>query len=120
MKKNRRCYTTGSKKSTLFKSIEKVVYPDMFKVDLSKFLAHMIHVTADVLLQATDKPCHSIQTHLGWEGQLNNEICTPFYSLLVKQDKDGQKKAAKKILCGLSAFSKHCKSPFIWVKSLVL
>ena len=92
----------------------------MFKVDLSKFLAHMIHVTADVLLQATDKPCHSIQTHLGWEGQLNNEICTPFYSLLVKQDKDGQKKAAKKILCGLSAFSKHCKSPFIWVKSLVL
>jgi ABC-type polysaccharide/polyol phosphate transport system ATPase subunit len=71
MKKNRRCYTTGSKKSTLFKSIEKVIYPDMFKVDLSKFLAHMIHVTADVLLQATGKPCHFIQTHLGWEGQIS-------------------------------------------------
>mmetsp|Transcript_35854 Transcript_35854/g.65778 ORF Transcript_35854/g.65778 Transcript_35854/m.65778 type:complete len:248 (+) Transcript_35854:328-1071(+) len=49
-----------------------------------------------------------------WADRLNNEICTPFYSLFMKQDEESQEKAAEKILSGLRAFSKHCKGPFFY------
>ena len=39
----------------------------MSNKDLVKFLAHMIHVTATVLLQAAGKPKLFIQTCLRWE-----------------------------------------------------
>ena len=64
MKKGKRCYITGSKISILFKSITKIIYPDMPKSDLSKFSAHMICVTATILLQATGKPGLFMQTRL--------------------------------------------------------
>ena len=67
MKNGKRCYITGSKVSDLFKSIAKTIYPDMSDKDLGKFSAHMIRVTATVLLQAAGKADLFIQTRLRWE-----------------------------------------------------
>ena len=49
------------------RSIAKNIYPDISEKELSKFLAHMICVTATVLLQAAGKPGLLIQTRLLWE-----------------------------------------------------
>ena len=67
MKNGKRCYITGSKISILFKLIAKTIYPDMSDKDLGKFSAHMIRVTAAVLLQAAGKAELFIQTRLCWE-----------------------------------------------------
>ena len=66
--KNKIRYITGSKIRDLFRAIAKAVYPDITKAELSKFSAHMIRVTACVILQIADKPAHFIKTRLRWEG----------------------------------------------------
>ena len=60
-------YLTGSKISALFKDIAKFIYPNITKKDLSQFSAHMIRVSAAVLLQVADKPEHFIKMRLRWE-----------------------------------------------------
>ena len=62
-------YITGDKIAKLFKDIARTVYPDISPSELSKFSAHIIRVTACVLLQIADKPQHFIQTRLRWEGE---------------------------------------------------
>ena len=57
-------FIMGSKISILSKSIAKTIYPDMSDKDLGQFSAHMIRVTAAVLLQAAGKPELFIQTRL--------------------------------------------------------
>ena len=54
-------YITGSKISALFKDIAKFIYPNITKKDLSQFSAHMIRVSAGVLLQVADMPEHFIK-----------------------------------------------------------
>mmetsp|Transcript_4564 Transcript_4564/g.8166 ORF Transcript_4564/g.8166 Transcript_4564/m.8166 type:complete len:261 (-) Transcript_4564:176-958(-) len=49
-----------------------------------------------------------------WTDKFNNDLCSAFYSLLLKQDKDGQESAAEKILTSLREFAKHCKGPFFY------
>lgn len=66
--KKKRCYITGSKVRGLFRAIAKDIYPDITDAELSKFSAHMIRVTACVILQIADKPEHFIKTRLRWEG----------------------------------------------------
>ncbi len=61
-------FITGSRISKLFKEIAQSVYPDITPTELSKFSAHMIRVSAAVLLQMADKPEHFIKTRLRWEG----------------------------------------------------
>ena len=46
-----------------------------------------------------------------WADKVNNEMCSNFYTLLLKQDTDSQDKAAEKILNGLRQFHKECKGP---------
>lgn len=53
-----------------------------------------------------------------WADKLNNEICTNFYTLLMKQDKESQDVAAEKILNGLRQFDKECKGPFFYGEDL--
>ena len=49
-----------------------------------------------------------------WTDKLNNEICSQFYVLLLRQDIEEQEKAAAKILNGIREFSKHCKGPYFY------
>lgn len=46
-----------------------------------------------------------------WAQRLNDEVCTPFYSLLKGQDEERQ---VERILAGLRDFSKRCKGPFFY------
>ena len=62
-------YITGSKIALLFKSIAMDIYPDITKAELSKFSAHMIRVSAAVLLQIAEKPAHFIKMRLRWESE---------------------------------------------------
>ena len=66
--KKKRRWLTGARIRTHFHSIAKHVYPDITKDELSQFSAHMIRVSAAVLLQVADKPGHFIQKRLRWEG----------------------------------------------------
>ena len=43
--------------------------------------------------------------------KINNEMCSNFYTLLLKQDTESQDKGAEKILNGLRDFDKECKGP---------
>lgn len=45
---------------------------------------------------------------------LNDEICTQFYILLMKQEKGLQEKATEKMLRGLRDFSRQCEGPFFF------
>ena len=60
-------YITGARIGTLFKDIAKHIYPDITKAELLKFSAHMIRVSAAVLLQVAEKPAHFIKIRLRWE-----------------------------------------------------
>lgn len=49
-----------------------------------------------------------------WANKLDKEICTQFYVLLKQQNKEGQEKAAERILNALRDFSDNCKGPFFF------
>ncbi len=67
-KHGRRVFITGTTIAQLFKSIARNVYPDITSQELSQFSAHMIRVSAAVLLQIADKPADYIKLRLRWEG----------------------------------------------------
>jgi hypothetical protein len=66
--RKRRRFLTGSKIRTYFQAVARHVYPDISDEELSKFSAHMIRVSAAVLLQVSGQPGHFIQKRLRWEG----------------------------------------------------
>ena len=66
--RKRRRFLTGSKIRTYFKAVAQHVYPDISKAEKSKFSAHMIRVSAAVILQVSGQPGHVIQKRLRWEG----------------------------------------------------
>ena len=66
--KKKRRWLTGAKIRTYFHQVANHVYPDITPDELSKFSAHMIRVSAAVLLQVASKPGHFIQKRLRWEG----------------------------------------------------
>ena len=67
--KGRVKFITGDCVSKLFKSIARNIYPDMSKKELSQHSAHMIRVTAAVLLQISDKGGDFIRSRLRWESK---------------------------------------------------
>lgn len=60
-------YLTGAKISKLFKMIATRAYEDITAPELRKYSAHMIRVTACVILQVADKPPDFIKSRLRWE-----------------------------------------------------
>ena len=77
-------YITGSKISALFKEIAKFIYPNISKRDLSQFLAHIIRVSAVVLLQIADKPECFIKMRLHRESDTYQLYFCNSYIIAVK------------------------------------
>ena len=77
-------YITGSEIFVLFKEIAKFTYPTISKQDLLQFLAHMISVSAMVLLQIADKPDHFIKIRLRWESNTYHLYLRNIYIVAMK------------------------------------
>ena len=58
---------TGTKISKYFKAVANEVYPDITKAELKEYSAHMIRVSACVILQIADKKADFIKMRLRWE-----------------------------------------------------
>ena len=61
-------YITGHKIREIFRAIARDVFPDISRQELKLYSAHMIRVTAAVLLQYADKDADFIKIRLRWEG----------------------------------------------------
>ena len=60
-------YITGTKIAKYFKSVAAQVFPDITKTELGAYSAHMIRVSACVILQVADKEADFIKMRLRWE-----------------------------------------------------
>lgn len=60
-------FLTGNKISKLFKKIAARAYEDITDAELKQYSAHMIRVSACVILQVADKPADFIKSRLRWE-----------------------------------------------------
>ena len=68
-KKNKVVYITGNVISDVLRAVAKDVYPHITDSELSQYSAHMLRVSACVLLQQANKADHYIKMRLRWAGE---------------------------------------------------
>lgn len=62
-------FITGAKIRESLRTVAKNIYPDLSKRELAQFSAHMIRVTACVLLQQAGKSPDYVRSRLRWESE---------------------------------------------------